>query len=164
MSEIRVGDNERSAALDRLGTLFADGYLDVGEFEERTGQAAVARTRGELNLLFDDLPDNTSPSQALAPEDKELEEKLEKKRRMDLAQLVTGVMGAALFFVLQLGFDLDFAWVVWPVTGLLIVAWYAVYDISDDEDNVLEEILDEERRERAERLKLAAERRKELGR
>nr|VDG62876.1 Domain of uncharacterised function (DUF1707) [Streptococcus thermophilus] len=35
MDEIRVGDAERSEALDRLGTLFADGYLDVGEFEER---------------------------------------------------------------------------------------------------------------------------------
>ena len=33
MDEIRVGDAERSDALDRLGTLFADGYLDVGEFE-----------------------------------------------------------------------------------------------------------------------------------
>ena len=50
MDEIRVGDAERSDALDRLGTLFADGYLDVGEFEERTVQAAVARTRGQAGV------------------------------------------------------------------------------------------------------------------
>ena len=61
MDEVRVGDAERSEALDRLGTLFADGYLDVGEFEERTGQAAVARTRGELSMLFDDLPAAPAP-------------------------------------------------------------------------------------------------------
>ena len=65
--------------------------------------------------------------------------------------------------MLQLGFDLDYAWVVWPVMGILAVAWYAIFDISVEEDEVLEELLKKERTDRAERLKLAAERRKELG-
>ena len=163
MDEIREGDAERSDALDRLGTLFADGYLDVGEFEERTGQAAVARTRGELSVLFDDLPAEPVALDKREPSEVELEEKLSAKRKLDTAIYTTLIGGLAVFFVLQIGLDLDYAWVVWPVVGILAVAWYAVFDISDEEDEILEELLEKERSDRAERLKLAAERRKELG-
>ena len=52
---------------------------------------------------------------------------------------------------------------MYPVVGILVFAWYAVFDISDEEDKILEELLEKERSDRAERLKLAAERRKELG-
>lgn len=163
MDEIRVGDAERSDALDRLGTLFADGYLDVGEFEERTGQAAVARTRGELSLLFDDLPAEPARLEKRTPSEVELDEKLAAKRRLDAAIYSTFLVGMAVFFVLQLGFDLDYAVAVFPVIGVIVVALYIVFDISDEEDEVLEELLEKERTDRAERLKLAAERRKELG-
>ena len=163
MDEIRVGDAERSDALDRLGKLFADGYLDVGEFEERTGQATVARTRGELSVLFDDLPAEPAALEKRAPSEVELDEKLAAKRKMDTAIYATLIGGLAVYFVLQLGFDLDYAWVVWPVMGILAVAWYAVFDISNEEDEILEELLEKERADRAERLKLAAERRRELG-
>ncbi|WJY97252.1 DUF1707 SHOCT-like domain-containing protein [Corynebacterium fournieri] len=163
MSEIRVGDNERSAALDRLGTLFTDGYLDVSEFEERTGQAAVARTRGELSALFDDLPAEPVALEKRTPSEVELDEKLAAKRKLDTAIYATLIGGLAIFFVLQIGLDLDYAWVVWPVVGILAVAWYTVFDISDEEDEILEELLEKERSDRAERLKLAAERRRELG-
>lgn len=163
MDEIRVGDAERSNALDRLGTLFADGYLDVAEFEERTGQAAVARTRGELSMLFDDLPAEPVTLEKRVPSEVELDEKLAAKRKMDTAIYTTLIGGLAVFFVLQLGFDLDYAWVVYPVVGILVFAWYAVFDISDEEDKILEDLLEKERSDRAERLKLAAERRKELG-
>ena len=86
MDEIRVSDAERSEALDRLGTLFADGYLDVGEFEERTGQAAVARTRGELSMLFDDLPAEPASLEKRTPSELELDEKLAAERRKELGK------------------------------------------------------------------------------
>lgn len=166
----RVGDADRTDALDRLGSQFADGYLDMHEFEERTARAAVAKTRGELSALFADLPDETrSPYAPEAPAlpavtaDSELAEKLTAKRKMDTAQVITGFLGAAAFFTLQFGFDLDNAWMVWPVMGLVMVMWYTVFDISDEEKDVLEEIQEKERKERAERLKIAYERRKELG-
>lgn len=166
----RVGDADRTDALDRLGSQFADGYLDMHEFEARTARAAVAKTRGELSALFADLPDETrSPYAPEAPAlpavtaDSELAEKLTAKRKMDTAQVITGVLGAAAFFTLQFGFDLDNAWMVWPVMGLVMVMWYTVFDISDEEEDVLEEIQEKERKERAERLKIAYERRKELG-
>lgn len=163
----RVGDADRTDALDRLGSQFADGYLDMHEFEERTARAAVAKTRGELSALFDDLPDETrspnAPEAPALPADSELAEKLTAKRKMDTAQVITGVLGAAAFFTLQFGFDLDNAWMVWPVMGLVMVMRYTVFNISDEEEDVLEEIQEKERKERAERLKIAYERRKELG-
>ena len=113
MDEIRVGDAERSEALDRLGTLFADGYLDVGEFEERTGQAAVARTRGELSMLFDDLPADPVALEKRTASEVELDEKLAAKRKLDTAIYTTLIGGLAVYFVLQIGLDLDYAWVVW---------------------------------------------------
>ena len=53
--EIRVGDRERNAAMERLGNHFADGYLDINEFSKRTEAAAVAKTRSQLQTLFADL-------------------------------------------------------------------------------------------------------------
>ncbi|OFT74744.1 hypothetical protein HMPREF3104_09460 [Corynebacterium sp. HMSC30G07] len=97
------------------------------------------------------------------PSDAELEAKLAAKRKLDTAIYTTLIGGLAVYFVLQIVLDLDYAWVVWPMMGALAVAWYAVFDISDEEDKILEELLEKERSDRAERLKLAAERRKELG-
>src|SRR5699024_7175629 len=63
----RAGDVERSHALARLGQYFADGYLDITEFDERTGKAAVARTQGELEALFADLPEQQDHQVFTAP-------------------------------------------------------------------------------------------------
>ena len=114
-------------------------------------------------MLFDDLPAEPVSLEKREPSEVELEEKLAAKRKLDTAIYTTLIGGLAVFFVLQIGLDLDYAWVVWPVVGILVVAWYTVFDISDEEDEILEELLEKERSDRAERLKLAAERRKELG-
>ena len=114
-------------------------------------------------MLFDDLPAEPATLEKREPSEVELEEKLAAKRKLDTAIYTTLIGGLAAFFVLQIGLDLDYAWVVWPVVGILAVAWYAVFDISDEEDEILEELLEKERTDRAERLKLAAKRRKELG-
>ena len=114
-------------------------------------------------MLFDDLPTEPASLEKRTPSELELDEKLAAKRKLDTSIYTTPIGGLAIFFVLQLGFDLDYAWVVWPVMGTLAVAWYTVFDISDEEDEILEELLEKERSDRAERLKLAAERRKELG-
>jgi hypothetical protein len=54
---IRVSDAERNAVAERLATHYSDGRLDQAEFDERVGQAMAAKTRGDLDGLFDDLPD-----------------------------------------------------------------------------------------------------------
>jgi len=56
-SEIRVSDAERESALSALGTHMSTGRIDVDEFSERSAQVAAARTRGDLILLFADLPE-----------------------------------------------------------------------------------------------------------
>jgi hypothetical protein len=54
---IRVSDAERAEVADRLGAHYSDGRLDRAEFDERVARAMSAKTRADLNGLFDDLPD-----------------------------------------------------------------------------------------------------------
>ena len=59
---LRVSDAERQAVTDRLAEHFADGRLDQAEFDERVGRAMNAKTRADLNGLFDDLPETGAPA------------------------------------------------------------------------------------------------------
>ncbi len=59
---LRVSDAERQDVADRLGEHFADGRLDQAEFDDRVGRAMHAKTRGDLNGLFSDLPDTGAPA------------------------------------------------------------------------------------------------------
>ena len=54
--DIRISNAERDAAVSALGEHLSTGRLELSEYEERCGQAAAARTRGELEALFTDLP------------------------------------------------------------------------------------------------------------
>ncbi|HSZ42376.1 MAG TPA: DUF1707 domain-containing protein [Trebonia sp.] len=54
---MRVSDAERAEVADRLATHYSDGRLDKAEFDERVARAMSAKTRADLNGLFDDLPD-----------------------------------------------------------------------------------------------------------
>jgi hypothetical protein len=53
---LRVSDAERHDAASWLGTAFADGRLDVVEYESRVDRAYGAVTYGDLDQLFTDLP------------------------------------------------------------------------------------------------------------
>jgi hypothetical protein len=61
---MRVSDAERQAVADRLAEHFGDGRLDQAEFDERVGRAMNAKTRADLNGLFDDLPETGAPAAA----------------------------------------------------------------------------------------------------
>jgi hypothetical protein len=54
--DLRVGHDERAAALRALDTHFEAGRLDVTEYGDRSGLAGVATHRHELEELFTDLP------------------------------------------------------------------------------------------------------------
>ena len=58
---MRVSDAERQAVADRLAEHYAEGRLDQAELDERVGRAMSAKTRADLNGLFDDLPDIFGP-------------------------------------------------------------------------------------------------------
>lgn len=54
--DLRVGHPERERAIAMLNDAFSSGYLDVAEFEERSGVIYAARTRGDLRQSLHDLP------------------------------------------------------------------------------------------------------------
>jgi hypothetical protein len=58
---LRVGDTERTAAIDELNAHWRAGRLDPGEHEARTTRAHAAVTRGDLQALFADLPPTDVP-------------------------------------------------------------------------------------------------------
>ena len=62
---LRVGHEERTAALKALDTHFEAGRLDVTEYGERSGAAGSATYRYELEALFVDLP---APHPEYSPE------------------------------------------------------------------------------------------------
>lgn len=167
--ELRAGDPERNSALDRLGAYFADGYLGIDEFEERTRRAATARTRGELAALFADLPvvpGAAAPSGVVAEAGAqgELDEVLSRNRRV---QAIDGAIWAVAMIVFFLGvfvFSVGFSWVVFPAGAFASWGVRALYRLDPEEEKVAKELAEKEKHERAERLRLAAEKRKELGR
>jgi hypothetical protein len=65
---MRVSDAERESAVGVLREHGASGRLDVEELEQRVGAAYAARTHGELQELFRDLPGTApAPRPVVAP-------------------------------------------------------------------------------------------------
>jgi hypothetical protein len=54
--ELRIGDQERDAAVSALGEHYAAGRLTKEEYDERSEVAWKARTNSDLAPLFVDLP------------------------------------------------------------------------------------------------------------
>lgn len=54
--EVRIGTTEREEAIAALSAHFTEGRLNLVEFEDRSGLIAQARTRGDLDAVFTDLP------------------------------------------------------------------------------------------------------------
>jgi hypothetical protein len=54
--ELRVSDAERAHTLRLLERATGRGYIDIGEFSDRSSRVMAARTRADLNLLLLDLP------------------------------------------------------------------------------------------------------------
>jgi len=56
MTEMRIGDAEREAAVAALGEHYATGRLTKEEYDERSERAWAARTSSQVAPLFADLP------------------------------------------------------------------------------------------------------------
>lgn len=54
--QLRVGDADRERVAERLRSAYAEGRLDLAEYDDRVRQAWAARTYGELDRLTGDLP------------------------------------------------------------------------------------------------------------
>lgn len=162
--EMRAGDSDRRQALDRLGTYFADGFLTVDEFDERSEAAVVAVTRGELDKLFDDLPRQTArPAASEVDAQAELDAVARKSKLVQRADIAIGTVAMIAFFLGLFVFNWSYFWVVFPIAGLACWAAREVVGLSDEEEDLATEINEKEAEERKQRLRLAAERRRELG-
>jgi Domain of unknown function (DUF1707) len=67
-ARMRASDAERRDCAEALKAHFAEGRLDQEEFDERLGAAMVAKTRGELAVLFADLPRAPRPPSTAGPQ------------------------------------------------------------------------------------------------
>ncbi|MEJ4099827.1 DUF1707 domain-containing protein [Corynebacterium mastitidis] len=158
---IRVGDRERGAALESLTEYFVRGFIDAAEFEERTGRAAAARTRGEVSAVLGDLPE-------LAPEEdehrgqRELDSLLKRGYKIQSIDAVAGTVATAALLSLLF---LSWGWLWAVVIGALALpyVWRALHSYSDEDEEIFSELQEEEKKRRSERLRVAARRRRELG-
>jgi len=65
----RIGDRERELAVAHLGRAFAEGRLDLAEYDERVASAYSAKTDNDLLHLTADLPQN--PASSVAPAERQ---------------------------------------------------------------------------------------------
>lgn len=151
--------------------------LDINEFEERTGKAAVAKTRGDISELFGDLPalDGSDPvagdphPNAPAPireesrAQEELDEILKRGTKVHRFDAIIFSVATIFFFLGLFVFNWNYFWVVFPVAGLAVWGVRSLVNFSDGDEEIFDELQKSEEKDRAERLRRAAERRKELG-
>jgi len=144
-SGFRASDEDRERVISELGEHLAAGRLSTEELEERTHAAYTARTRGELEALWTDLP-TRAPDAAVAD--------AERRRHLSRRLLQQTGGSAALFVVctviwLTSGANGQF----WPVWVLIVVAMslvrngWALYGPAPDLDAV-EDRLDRDRQRR----------------
>ncbi|WP_018297753.1 DUF1707 SHOCT-like domain-containing protein [Corynebacterium lubricantis] len=164
--DIRVGEAERNSALDRLSELFTNGYLDVAEFDRRTGEVVAATYRSDLTKVFSDLPEQSIE----APEQKtslgadaeldRIEKQGAKVRRAD------GVIWTVVMVAFVLGlfvFNLPYFWIIFPLGAFASWGVRSLYGLEEEDEKIFEELDEAQKKERSERLRIAMERRKELG-
>jgi hypothetical protein len=105
-SALRASDAERERAADGLRRHHADGRLATDELEERTERAYAARTLGELDQLFTDLP------RVRGPED-------EQRRRLSVWPPAIVAPLLAALVVLAIVTSGHALWIVWPLMFIL---------------------------------------------
>ncbi|MHA2788073.1 DUF1707 SHOCT-like domain-containing protein [Corynebacterium sp. S7] len=164
--DIRVGDADRNSALDRLSELFANGYMDITEFDARTGKVVTAIYRSDLAEVFADMPEKPAEvveTQSSFGADAELDRIEKRGRLVRRADSVIWAVVMIMFFLGLFAFDFPLFWLVFPVGALASWGVRSLYGIGDEEEKILEELDRSQKEERSERLRIAMERRKELG-
>ena len=169
-SQMRVGDAQRSEALEMLSQHYANGLLNLTEFEERTGASAVAKVRNDIDKLFQDLPpldhaaaDPHPYAPAQLSEEKELDDLLERGKKMHLALSIIGGITMLCFMLGLFVFQWDYFWLCFPVGLVAGKVVQRMYRIDREDKQLVKELMRTQATERTARLRQAAERRKELG-
>ena len=115
--DIRIGNAERSEALDLLGEHFALGRLTLSEFDERSAKASAAGTRGDLDVLFTDLPAHLTDSSATTRDDLPvIIPKKDPERWREVVMGLTPLVALVLFFT----FDTWLFFLLIPAVGIVL--------------------------------------------
>ncbi|PYE18675.1 uncharacterized protein DUF1707 [Williamsia limnetica] len=139
--EIRIGNAERTTALEALGEHYTIGRLDNAEYSERVDAVTAARTRSELSELFIDLPEPTpfgpgdgsaalTPAARAASAPARIPDRREKVVRT--LNLFAGG-GTVLVFLLLLALGVPMAWLVFillPMAYGAIRIWAGPGDVD----------------------------------
>lgn len=83
---VRIGDREREQAVGHLGKAFAEGRLDLAEYDERVASAYAAKTANDLLHLTADLPQHPS-SAAPAKQQSRTRDRARLQPRTEVAPL-----------------------------------------------------------------------------
>ena len=134
---IRVSHAERTEVADRLSKHYGDGRLDEEEFNERLDRAMKAKTRADLDGLFDDLPDSEGPSRpsaaplsatdgaAAAPSQPAAADRVPRVRRDRRDHGGTGARRAVVRLPVPCGWPLGWGFhIPWLLIGLVVFLWY----------------------------------------
>ncbi len=117
--DVRIGNAERSEALDLLGEHFALGRLTLSEFDERSAMASAAGTRGDLDVLFTDLPAHLTDSSATTRDDLPvIIPKKAPERWREVVMGLTPLVALVLFFT----FDTWLFFLLIPAVGIVLFA------------------------------------------
>lgn len=135
--KIRISNAEREEAVARLQKALDEGRIELGEFDERSLNVYQAKTAGELQELFDDLP-NESRAMDRSVHSIELtseeiaEREAAKKRDDDDDSGVSGIWIAWMWVTfITVGvwgissvasWSLQNFWPIWPVGILTVIA------------------------------------------
>lgn len=118
--DMRVGDSERDETATQLSEHFAAGRLDHSEFAERTERALSARTRGDLDILLNDLPVlpvAVQPSATLAATAGITPSQLSERAEWRRSTLTTWAVFAVFFVILWAVTGAGYFWPVFPILG-----------------------------------------------
>ncbi len=114
---IRAADADRETALEALREAYADGRLDRGEYEQRSGAALEVRLLGQFVPLLEDLE---PPLPATRSVHEQAVRKYEREGRDARNGVVAiGAMTTAIWGATSVGSgDLQFFWPIFPVIGV----------------------------------------------
>ena len=104
--EQRIADVDRDLAVTRLGEHAAAGRLSAEELDERADRALAARTRGELDAVFVDLPYQATRQRRARRGRDELAEHLRAFVLVNLLLIAIWAAAGAGYF-----------WPIWPLLG-----------------------------------------------
>jgi|1186.fasta_scaffold07158_3 hypothetical protein len=135
--DIRISNAERDEAVETLGTHLSTGRLELAEFDERCAIATAARTRGELEALFTDLPaphpdlSSATPPAALLQKAGQLVTNPTGSKKSELVETpaskaLEALAGVAFLIGIPAAIVLTIVaglwWLFFPVVGVVVIA------------------------------------------